>query len=70
MKVKSVNLKPATHRLAKMLAVEVGRRLNGDLIDDLVMFGIERYRSGSGVKSAKEVTCTGKVVQKEEGSDK
>ena len=70
MKTKAVNLKPMTHRLAKMLAVEVGRRLNGDLIDDLVMFGIEHFRALGGVRSANEETCTDKVVQKGEGSDK
>ena len=49
-----VKLNPATHRHAKILAVEEGRNLNGDLIDDLVMLGIDAFRHIVGREEKKE----------------
>lgn len=69
MKTKAVNLKPMTHRLAKMLAVEVGRRLNGDLIDDLVMLGIESFRAFGNCRPASAITSNGKQEEKEAKED-
>ena len=43
-KKKMVLVKPETHRQVKTLAAEQGRKINCDLLDDLVMLGIEDYR--------------------------
>lgn len=42
--MKQVNIREQTHQLVKVLAAETGRRIHGDLIDDLVMLGIEDFR--------------------------
>ena len=63
--MKAVNLKSQTHRQAKMLAVEVGRKLNGDLIDDLVMLGIESFRACGNCRPASAITSSGKREEKE-----
>ena len=41
MKTKFVKLRENTHQLVKVLAAQMGRRINGDLLDDLVCLGIE-----------------------------
>ena len=63
--MKSVNLKAQTHRQAKLLSVEVGRKLNGDLIDDLVMLGIESFRAFGNCRPASAITSNGKQEEKE-----
>lgn len=41
---KMVFLRPTTHQQVKVLAAESRRKINNDLIDDLVLLGIEEYR--------------------------
>jgi len=61
-KAKMVKLNPATHRHAKILAAEEGRNLNGDLIDDLVMLGIDAFRR---IVGREEKTEEGKEAKEE-----
>ena len=42
--MKQVNIREQTHQLVKVLAAETGRKIHGDLIDDLVMLGIEDFK--------------------------
>lgn len=53
MKTKFVKLRENTHQQVKILAAQTGRRINGDLLDDLVLFGIEEMQKifASGVTS-------------------
>ena len=53
MKTKFVKLRENTHQKVKILAAQTGRRINGDLLDDLVLFGIEEMQKifASGVTS-------------------
>ena len=53
MKTKFVKLRENTHQQVKILAAQMGRRINGDLLDDLVLFGIEEMQKifASGVTS-------------------
>ena len=44
MKGKSVRLSEETHRKIKVLAAETGRCINGDLLEDVVLLGIEEAR--------------------------
>lgn len=44
MKTKFVKLRENTHQKVKILAAQTGRRINGDLLDDLVLFGIEEMQ--------------------------
>ena len=55
MKTKFVKLRENTHQKVKILAAQTGRRINGDLLDDLVLFGIEEMQKifASGVTSAR-----------------
>lgn len=55
MKGKSVRLKDETHRKLKILAAETGRCINGDLLEDVVLLGIEEARKNF----ARTVSCTG-----------
>ncbi|MBQ9502880.1 MAG: hypothetical protein IJU70_12035 [Lentisphaeria bacterium] len=41
---KTVTIRENTHQLLKVLAAETGRKIHGDLADDLLMLGIEEYR--------------------------
>lgn len=41
---KQVTIRENTHQLLKVLAAETGRRIHGDLADDLLMLGIEEFR--------------------------
>lgn len=43
-KAKMVFLKPETHQKIKVLSAETGRKINLDLIDDLVHLGLEEFR--------------------------
>lgn len=42
--LKQVNIREATHQMVKILAAETGRNVNNDLVDDLILFGLEEYR--------------------------
>ena len=55
MKTKFVKLRENTHQQVKILAAQMGRRINGDLLDDLVLFGIEEMQKifASGVTSTR-----------------
>jgi len=53
--MKFVKLRENTHQLVKVLAAQMGRRINGDLLDDLVCLGIEDMRKNF----ASDVTSTG-----------
>jgi len=41
---KTVTIRENTHQMLKVLAAETGRKIHGDLADDLLMLGIEEYR--------------------------
>ena len=41
---KQVTIRENTHQLMKVLAAETGRRIHGDLADDLILLGIEEFR--------------------------
>ena len=55
MRTKFVKLREDTHQLVKVLAAQMGRRINGDLLDDLVCLGIEDMQKNF----TPDVTCTG-----------
>lgn len=55
MKGKFVKLKEETHRKLKVLAAETGRSISGDLLEDVVNFGLEEVRKNF----AQKVTSTG-----------
>ena len=40
-----IYVKPETHKLVKILAVQEQRKLHGDLIDDLILLGVEAFES-------------------------
>lgn len=56
MKGKFVKLTEGTHRELKILAAETGRRISGDLLEDIVHFGLEEARKNF----AHALTRTGK----------
>ena len=60
--MKQVNIREQTHQLVKVLAAETGRKIHGDLIDDLVMLGIEDFKRNQAQAQKKfknGVTCAG-----------
>lgn len=44
MKGKMVRLTEGTHRELKILAAETGRHVSGDLLEDVIRFGMEEVR--------------------------
>ena len=50
-KAKMVLLKPETHQKIKILSAETGRKINLDLIDDLICLGIEDFRRSEKILS-------------------
>ncbi len=62
---KQITINARTHQLLKVLAAEVGRCINGDLADDLIMLGIEEYRRAKK-NFAHDVTSTGYKGEKAE----
>lgn len=51
-----IYVKPETHKLVKILAVQEQRKLHGDLIDDLILLGVEAFESAKNF--AKNVNST------------
>ena len=55
---KQINIREKTHQAVKILAAETKRNVNCDLVDDLILLGIEQFQK-TQKKFAQYVTCTG-----------
>lgn len=49
-------VRPETHRAVKLLAVQEGRKVHKDLVDDLIMLGVEAFEQAKNF--AKNVNST------------
>lgn len=42
--MKQIQIRETTHQIVKILAAEANRKIHCDLVDDLILFGVEEYQ--------------------------